>query len=200
MRYALVIFDMDGTLTEELLDFPAIRSDIGLPSDGGILEHLERMTGQERSRAEAILAKHELAAAENCALHEGALELLQTLTDRGVKTALLTRNSRHCAERILGRHGITLEHMSTREDHPPKPHADSILSIARKFRMIPQQTLMVGDYLYDLQAAANAGTHSVLLCTHQKPWPAFAGMATYRVRTLHEIVAIVLAAPNTENF
>jgi phosphoglycolate phosphatase-like HAD superfamily hydrolase len=50
---------------------------------------------------------------------------------------------------------------------------------------------MVGDYLYDVQAAANAGVDSVLLC-QRTALPAFASQATYVVRTLREVLDIAL--------
>src|SRR5205823_4450307 len=46
-RYSLIIFDMDGTLTEELLDFPRIRADLNL-GPGGILEQLAGMPPDQR--------------------------------------------------------------------------------------------------------------------------------------------------------
>ena len=49
---------------------------------------------------------------------------------------------------------------------------------------------MVGDYLYDVQAARNAGTDSALLCK-AGPLPEFAGMAMYRVRHLREVLELV---------
>jgi phosphoglycolate phosphatase-like HAD superfamily hydrolase len=189
---------MDGTLTEELLDFPAIRRDIGLPDEGGILEHIHRMSESDKARANAILDRHELAAADTCILHEGAADVLAALHRRGIHTALLTRNSRQCAEVVLARHGLQLDYVATREHLPHKPHPDSVLNILRHFRtqypdaaaIGPRQTLVVGDYLYDLQAAAAAGADSALLCVKDE-LPPFANQATYRIRRLADLLPIV---------
>ena len=35
------VFDLDGTLTEPILDFPAIKRALGLPIDRGILEEIQ---------------------------------------------------------------------------------------------------------------------------------------------------------------
>ncbi|MGN6366753.1 MAG: HAD family hydrolase [Phycisphaerae bacterium] len=191
--YGLVIFDMDGTLTEELLDFGAIRGEIGVPSEEvGILEHISSLAGEARARAEGILHGHEIAAAERCALHAGAEEVLAGLKEAGVKTALLTRNSGACAERVLGRHGLELDYVASRENRPHKPHPDSILNIVRAVGVSAEETLMVGDYVYDLQAAAGAGVDSALLVNGKRELPEFAPMATYRISGLRELLGIVL--------
>lgn len=193
MKYQLVIFDMDGTLTEELLDFAQIRRDIGLPADGGILEHLRAMPAEARRVAKEILDRHELDSAARCDAKPGASELLAALRERGIRTALLTRNSSACATIILGRHRLELDHIATREDEPHKPHADSILNITRRLGIDPKQTLMVGDYLYDLQAAQAAGTDSALLCVAGAERPAFAAMATRCIEHLSEVLEMVEA-------
>lgn len=199
MPYRLVIFDMDGTLTEELLDFDAIRRDIGLPKEGGILEHLSHMTGETLARAHRILDAHELAAAQTCILHEGAADVLAELKNSGILTALLTRNSRPCAQTVLARHNLALDLIATREDLPHKPHADSILNIVRRAAVDPIQTLMVGDYLYDLQAAENAGVDAALLLVRDGgAVPPYAAMARYTVRRLRDILDIVRG--NTPGF
>ena len=42
--FQLVIFDMDGTLIEQMLDFQAIRRHLGIAQDEGILEALQAAT------------------------------------------------------------------------------------------------------------------------------------------------------------
>ena len=76
-----------------------------------------------------------------------------------------------------------------REDLPHKPHPDAILNIMRKFSVPVRQTLMIGDYLYDLQTAAAAGVDSVLFCS-KTDFPDFADMATYRIRRLCDLLGI----------
>ncbi len=189
--YALVIFDLDGTLTGELLDFPAIRREIGLPEKAPILEHLAALPPAQMQRAQVILHRHELAAADACVLHAGAAELLAALKTQGLRTAILTRNSAFCARRVLRRHRLVVDFVATREDTPHKPHRDSILNISRRWGILPEQTLMVGDYLYDMQAAANAGTASALLCMKPGPLPEFAALATYVVYSLAAVLDLV---------
>ncbi len=197
--YSLIIFDMDGTLTEELLDFDAIRREVGLPNAGGILEHLATLTGPEHARVTHILHRHEHAAAETCQLHEGVQQLLSVLKAAGIRTALLTRNSAACTARILSRHNLMLDHVATREDRPHKPHPDAILNIARRFNIPIKQTLMVGDYLYDLQAAQAAHCDSALLCTRDGgKLPPFATMATYCVTTLTQLLPILVPPKETQ--
>jgi HAD superfamily hydrolase (TIGR01549 family) len=191
-KYELVIFDMDGTLTEELLDFETIRRDIGVPTERmGILEHIATLGAEEKRKAEEILHRHELAAADCCGAHMGAAEMLQGLRDLGIKTALLTRNSAASAERILSRNALALDYVATRDNRPHKPHPDSILNITGAMGISPRQTLMVGDYLYDLQAAQAAGTDSALIRV-EGDRPEFATMATYCIRELREILTLVV--------
>ena len=93
---------------------------------------------------------------------------------------------------MLSRHGLVLDHVASRDNRPHKPHPDSILNITRRLGISAGQTLMVGDYLYDLQAAEAAGTDSALLLDGKRELPAFAPMATYRIRELRELMGIVL--------
>jgi phosphoglycolate phosphatase-like HAD superfamily hydrolase len=202
-RYALVIFDMDGTLTEERLDFGAIRREIGVPDAAPILEYILALPGEQRRRAEGILHRYEAAAAQTCIVRRGAPQILRALKRKGIHTALLTRNSDKCTRSVLARHGLTLDHVATRDDLPHKPHRDSIWNIMRRFSgpeaavgegrgnggILPEQTLMVGDYLYDVQAAANAGVDSVLLW-RKAVLPPFAAQATYVVRSLRQVLKI----------
>jgi HAD superfamily hydrolase (TIGR01549 family) len=195
-RYRLVIFDMDGTLSEEILDFEAIRREMAVPPNVGILEYLGTLSGDARRAAETILDRHEHTAAAACGVHEGALDLLAELKRRGIQTALLTRNSLMNARMILDRHALTLDHLSTREDRPYKPHADSILNITRRFTIPVEETLMVGDYLYDLQAAHAAGTDSALLCLRDGGRrPPFATMATYCIDCLMDLLPLMTPTP-----
>jgi HAD superfamily hydrolase (TIGR01549 family) len=198
-RYELVIFDMDGTLTEELLDFAAVRREIGLPEKAPILESISRMKGEERRRAEEILHRLETTASETCTVREGAVEVLAALKARGVRTALLTRNSGKSVRSVLKRHGLELDGVATREDVPHKPHKDSILNIIRRWGILREQTLMVGDYLYDVQAAANAGVDGALLWTLPGELPRYAGQARYVLRSLREVLEIV-AGTRTEKW
>jgi HAD superfamily hydrolase (TIGR01549 family) len=194
-RYRLVIFDMDGTLSEEILDFDAIRQEMGVEGATGILEHLAGLPAEERRIGQEILDRHEHAAANACGVHEGAVALLMELEQRGISTALLTRNSLANARTILGRHQLKLGHIVTREDHPPKPHPDSILNITRRFNIPVEETLMVGDYIYDLQAAQAAGVDSALLCLRDGgKRPPFATMATYCVERLMDLLPLIVGS------
>src|SRR6476661_375146 len=88
-----ILFDMDGTLTEPMLDFPRIKAEMGIGTRP-ILEALSEMPPEMRFAAEAVLLRHEDHAAENSTLNPGCREVLQLVKELSIATALITRNSR----------------------------------------------------------------------------------------------------------
>jgi HAD superfamily hydrolase (TIGR01549 family) len=189
MKLRGVVFDLDGTLVRQELDFEAIRREIGLPPDTPLLEALERMTVAERDRAGQILDVHEQAAALRAALFPGVAEVLEWLDGQGLRRGLLSRNSRRAVEVVLGRCGLRFDPALAREDAPFKPNPHGLHLICDTWRVEPAAVLMVGDYLYDLQAGRSAGTRTALL-THGREWP-FANLADWTLATFAELPAII---------
>jgi HAD superfamily hydrolase (TIGR01549 family) len=191
-RIAAVLFDMDGTLTQPQLDFDAIRAEIGLPTTPRtpILESLERMTPEDRERAEAILHHHEETASAESVLQTGAVELLDALRRCAVPVGLITRNSRRSAGAFLERHDLVFDAVRAREDGPVKPSPEPILDICKAIRAAPHQTWFVGDYLFDLQAGRAAGTTTVLILNNE-PAPDYADQADHTIKQLDELIALL---------
>lgn len=166
---AAVLFDMDGTLTEPMLDFPLIKREMGIGSRP-ILEALAGMQPAERAAAEAVLHRHEEHAAAHATLNPGCRELLDWLHGRRVLTALITRNSRSSVNTVLRLHGLSIETLVTRDDGRFKPDPHPLLLACNKLGVPPARAWMVGDGQYDIEAAAAAGVRSVWV-SHGKPKP-----------------------------
>jgi HAD superfamily hydrolase (TIGR01509 family) len=158
-----VIFDLDGTLTEPLLDFEAIRREVGIASGLPILEALESFDAAARARAEVILRRHEMEAIRAATLADGCNELLAELASRGVPLAILTRNVREAVEDFVRRFDVRVMAAFTREDGPPKPSPAGVLSLCRTFGLPPSAVWMVGDYKYDVIAGRDAGCRTALV-------------------------------------
>ena len=164
MAIEAVIFDLDGTLLHSDLDFDLIRRQIGI-AEGPVLEALQTMSAADRRRAMEILEQHESQAASEARLNVHAHEVFAALAERGIKTALLTRNSRASVKTAMDRHNLKFDFVCSREDSPGKikPSPEPVLAICAALEVRPADTLMVGDYLFDLQSANAAGACSVLL-------------------------------------
>ena len=152
-----VIFDLDGTLVDSRLDFTAIRREVGCPADCGVLEFIDTLPAERQRQAHAVVRRHEQRGAERATWMPGAQAFLATLRQRGMPTAILTRNTRDVARQTLLRLGIDVDLMLAREDCPAKPAPDGLLMIADYWALAPARLVYVGDYLYDLQAARRAG-------------------------------------------
>ena len=158
-----VIFDLDGTLTEPLLDFEAIRREIGVASGAPILEALEAFDPAARARAEVILRQREMEAIAAATLADGCRELLAVLEARAVSAAILTRNIRAAVDDFTRRFGFRFAAVFTREDGPPKPAPDGALALCRQLGLPPAEVWAVGDYKYDVIAGRAAGCRTVLV-------------------------------------
>jgi len=189
-----VIFDLDNTLVDSDLDFAAIKAEIG--SSEPILEYRAGCDERERRRIDAILSRHEERAAKSCALSAGAEALLEFLSENGVRTALLTRNSRASVETVLRRHGMRLDCVLSRDDSAPKPSPEPILLICRRLGIAPSEALMVGDFLYDVQCGQAAGARTMLV--HGPHRDKFTAEPDFEVKDLREGRKVIAGILRTE--
>lgn len=163
-----VIFDLDGTLVDSALDFDLIRRDLGLPAGLPILEALEAVAPVHRERLHAILAEHEARGVERAVLFPGVVEFFAELDRRGLRRAVLTRNSRKSAEATLARFAIQFHAVHTRDDGPVKPDPAGIWRICEAWGLRPSECVMIGDYRFDIEAGRQAGAHTVLFVGGRK--------------------------------
>ncbi len=191
MSIKAVIFDLDGTITRPFFDFDAIRQEMGLPPDSGpILELMARMTPVERKRTQDILTSHENRAVNESTLNDYAAETLSALRQKDISIGILTRNRRANAEAIARKHNLTFDAIVDRDAGPVKPDAFGVLKLCRQFGAAPAETLVVGDYLYDMLSAKAAGAGAVLLKTH-KECDRFAAHADFTINSLDKILDII---------
>lgn len=191
MAIKLVIFDMDGTLTEPFLDFDAIRAEIGVTDHSVlILEAMKKMPPEKLKHCQKILRRHEQQAVKNSKLNIGVNETLQKLAKRNIKTAIHTRNTKANAKEVLLRHNLDFEIIHDRNDGPPKPHPSGVRLICERIGVCANETIVVGDFLHDIESANAAGAISVLIKTHADA-EKFDQIYDYAIDELTELIEII---------
>lgn len=171
------IFDLDGTLTEPQHDFQAIKRTLGIPLDADILNHLTALPATRAKQKYQLLDQIEQDLAEQARPATGAKSLLEVLASEGVAMGVLTRNTKANAHLVLEVLGISRffdhRHVLGREQAQPKPDPEGVNWLLNQWRAETDQALMVGDYLYDLLCAKNAGIAAIHVdCSGIFPWPA----------------------------
>ncbi|MGC9455457.1 MAG: HAD family hydrolase [Phycisphaerae bacterium] len=189
-RFDGVIFDMDGTVIEPLLDFAAIRRELGIPLGEDILQAIEQMPPAQRQAAESSLLEKEMSAARQSRLMPSAPEVLERIRSAGLKTALLTRNCKEAMETVLQRFPrLVFDVTLSRECGPIKPEPDGIARACGQMGVQVQRTACVGDFRYDMVAARAAGATGVLLVTGERP--DFADLADVVIDGLDKLPSVL---------
>ncbi len=189
MTIKAVIFDLDGTIATFNLDYKTVRSEvrgylmkIGVPAsvitvNENIFEMLKKTelfmsnTGKpsaaiEKTREQAlrIAEKYELEAATQTSLIPGAIETLKDLQKMGLKISLCTINSANSTDRILKRFKLTqyFDAIITRNGTANyKPNPEHCSMALKSMGVSASETLIVGDSITDIQAAAEIKAESV---------------------------------------
>jgi HAD superfamily hydrolase (TIGR01509 family) len=187
------IFDLDGTLTKPAHDFAAIRTMLGLSqeAESGILEQLAELSPEESAPLFVRLDAFELDLAHASQASDGALILLEALHSRGVQTAIVTRNNDLNVDATLKAAGLDghfdRKDVITRETGlKPKPEPDGLLHLANQWAVPPDQIVMIGNHLVDVEAGRAAGTVTVLL--DQAGEFEWGYPADFHIRSLRELI------------
>ncbi len=112
------MFDFDGTLVHQTIDFARMREDVSavvrrhgvddpeilgmyvlelIDAACAVLEQRSRPWSEMRAEAFAAIEAVEVAAAESATPFPGVRSMLQSLRDRGVGLGIITRNSARSA-------------------------------------------------------------------------------------------------------
>jgi hydrogenase expression/formation protein HypE len=197
-KITAVLFDFDGTLTRPgAIDFTGVKHAVGCPESTPVLEFIQSIgPGSARACARNILDRFEMGAAENCRPNSGAEALITFLKEKGIKIGIISRNSDMSIRRALENFPtITAKDFDIiiSRDTPaaPKPSPEGVLLAARELQTDVGHLLMVGDYLFDIQAGEQAGAVTVLLDNGSPP--AFSTRSSnHIISKLEELEEIVL--------
>ncbi|RRV17858.1 HAD-IA family hydrolase [Pseudomonas saudiphocaensis] len=191
-NYSLLIFDWDGTLMDSIgrivesvcaaaascdlpvLDEIAIKGIIGLSLPEAIATLYPDLADAITAEAfrEAYVAHYLALDAEPAALYPGVIEGLQQFREQGHQLAVATGKGRQGLDRVLAGLGLTDFFDVTRcaDETASKPHPLMIQEILAHCGVEPEQALMIGDSVFDLEMARRAGVDSVAVGYGAQPF------------------------------
>lgn len=180
--YDLIVFDLDGTLTDsepgifgavkyalEKMDFPipprdTLRKFIGPPLWQSFVSYCG-MTDQQSEKAVQLYREtYNVKGAFLNFPYPGILPFLDTLKASDAQLAVATSKPANIAFRVLDYFKLTpyFSHISAPDDNEHSSNKkDLILSAMRACHVPPQRTVMIGDTHYDAIGARESATHFI---------------------------------------
>ena len=185
MKYKLVVFDLDGTLVNSLTDL-AIATNKGL-EEAGLPQHtvdeyryfvgngrdmlVRRAMGEfsaDDKRRDTVRRVFDSYYAEHCndntTAYDGCAEMLRTLSDSGVMTAVLSNKPDEFVLRILNKlypgHHFTAM-WGKKHEFPPKPDGTSLKAMLESLNVSQRDCLYIGDSDVDVFTAQNGGVDMI---------------------------------------
>lgn len=181
----LVVFDCDGTLVDSQNTIIAamtaawtahgmrppspasVRRVVGLPLEVAIArlaptqpsDRVARMADAYRDAHFKLLARPDFDEP----LYPGVHDVLRALAAAGALLGVATGKGRRGLASTLDRHGLTSKFVTlqTSDRARGKPDPDMLLKAMAETGVRPSNTVMVGDTVYDMEMAANAGVGAV---------------------------------------
>ncbi len=181
-RYDLIVFDLDGTLMDSAAKIlgclAAAATDVGIPHPGE--EAARNIIGLGMDEALAALFPDVDAARRlqflarfrehylhldptEIACFPGVPQGLQQLAQDGYRLAIATGRPRRGLDRALSQTGLQPLFVASRcaDEVHSKPHPRMLQEILQETSASAEQTVMVGDTVYDMQMARGAGVDAL---------------------------------------
>jgi len=183
MRYAAVVFDLDGTLLDTLSDltdsvnaayrafgYPQRTADevrMAVGNGSGMLIERTLPGGRKNPDFDRVLAWYSDYYPKHCQIktapYPGVLELLRTLTGREYALAVVSNKPDDAVRPLVRR--FFGAYISVAAGEKPgvrrKPAPDTIFAALRELDLTPAEAVYVGDSEVDLKTAAAAGLDCV---------------------------------------
>ncbi|MBI9111163.1 HAD family hydrolase [Maridesulfovibrio ferrireducens] len=183
-----IIFDFDGTLAELTIDFNEMKKRLKaigkafldpLPETDNLpaLEWVDHIAaclatddpdlGKEfHTRCRFLIISMEIEAAKHGKLFPFTYSILCGLQQSGIKTGIITRNTSVAVKTILPDVEKMCGCFLSRDDvDNVKPHPEHILKALGVINLCPENALMVGDHLIDIETGKRAGTLTAAVAT-----------------------------------
>ena len=176
MKFEYIIFDWDGTVMDSAakivacMQKAAAMGQINIPTKEqvehiiGISLHpaIKQLFSIGNDKADEIVTHYKSVFLDQdktaCPLFANASETLTHL-NRSARLAVATGKARRGLERAWEntntKHFFELSRCA--DEAESKPSSDMLLQILEEWRIEPEQALMVGDTVYDMQMAENIG-------------------------------------------
>ena len=216
-RYKSIIFDLDGTLLDTLVDIQSACNlalkDMGINKEynyeecktfigNGALIFAQRatkdlaFTKEEFDKYYDIYLKYyESEQGKNTYPYDGIIELLNYLKANNINAFVVTNKPNNLAYKIIDKTiGVNLfkEICGKKEGYAPKPDPTLINEIVDKYNLNKDEILYVGDSSVDLLTAKNANIDSLIVTYGYGDYSlSFINDATYVVKKASEIVDII---------
>ncbi len=179
-----IIFDMDGTVVDVSYDWTRIKRELQTKGEP-ILSHIQNLKEPERSKKWEILEQFEEEATVQATLKDGMARFLALLNKKGIKTALVTNNSRKNLDFLLKKFRLNFDLVLSREAGLWKPSGAPFLYVLKNLGIKKKECCVIGDSHFDVKAAEAAGIKRIFVLTQEKEKKFSSGVET--VRTVEEL-------------
>lgn len=213
--YKLAIFDFDGTLVDSapgIID--VMRQVVGEYNFPQTVfdewQHLVGVTLMKQMElifpnhpedfwlevAQRYRALYDAKVIEVCPPFPGLVQMLDELKQAHIKTTIVSSKRRTLIEPVLEHHNIASYFqlvVGSQDVNNHKPHPEAVHHTVDKLAVSHDEAVVIGDSIYDLDMARNAGVDSIGVTTgvHTKEILAKAE-PRYIVNRLDEVTPIIL--------
>jgi HAD superfamily hydrolase (TIGR01549 family) len=171
-----VLFDLDGTLVDSVYQHVRIWRDV-LARHGWNVPHwmvhrgigltserlMSWLLGTVPEDAGAMIEEHDrafVASAETLSPTQGAVALLEELENHEVPFCAVTSAGTQTREVLFKALGRSMPYAGQGTDHK-KPNPSPLAAAAEHLGLEPNELVMIGDAIWDGEAARRAGMHFI---------------------------------------
>jgi HAD superfamily hydrolase (TIGR01549 family) len=170
MMIKTIIFDLDGTLVNLPIDYSIIRKNLQkflrtndelkplIPSIINICKNDKELIKKSLS----IICEEEERSFNNLSIIQNSFELLQKLKNKKISIILMTLQCRSIVEKIFIEYNLDqiFSYNITRNEDTDR--FSQIKKILNQKKIIPAETLVIGDKLQDVISAEKINCNSIL--------------------------------------